>query len=53
MQKKDCFLVGTIFKLHSYKGKLKVYNKSNTIFNFKKINYFLIDKNNTLIPFFY
>ena len=52
MQKEDCFLVGTIFKLHGYKGKLKVYNENNNIFDFKEINYFLIDQNNTLIPFF-
>ena len=52
MQKKDCFLVGTIFKLHGYKGDVKIYNEDNIPFDFSKIDFFLIDINNELIPFF-
>ena len=52
MQKKDCFLVGTIFKLHGYKGDVNIYNDNDILFDFNTINYFLIEKNNTLIPFF-
>ena len=52
MQKKDCFLVGTVFKLHGYKGDVKIYNDNKIIFNFDNINFFLIEKENTLIPFF-
>ena len=52
MQKKDCFLVGTIFKLHGYKGEVNIYNNNQIVFDWNKINHFLIEKNNTLIPFF-
>ena len=51
MQKEDCFLVGTVFKLHGYKGDIKIYNDNDIIFDFKDINYFLVEKNNTLVPF--
>lgn len=52
MQKKDCFLVGTVFKLHGYKGDVNIYNENDIVFELNKIKYFLIEKNNTLIPFF-
>ena len=52
MQKKDCFLVGTVFKLHGYKGDVNIYNDNDILFDFNTINYFLIEQNNTLIPFF-
>ena len=52
MQKKDCFLVGTVFKLHGYKGNVNIYNDNDIYFDFSTINYFLIEQNNTLIPFF-
>ena len=52
MQKKNCFFVGTVFKLHGYKGDVKIYNKNNILLDFNSINYFLIEKENTLIPFF-
>ncbi len=51
MQKKDCFLVGTVSKLHGYKGDVNIYT-NNTLFNFNLINYFLIDQKNTLVPYF-
>ena len=52
MQKKDCFLVGTVFKLHGYKGDVNIYNDDDILFDFNTIKYFLIERNNTLIPFF-
>lgn len=52
MQKKDCFLIGTIFKLHGYKGNVNVYNNHNILFDFQNINYLLIEQNNTLVPLF-
>ena len=52
MQKKDCFLVGSVFKLHGYKGDVNIYNENGIVFKLNTIQYFLIEKNNTLIPFF-
>lgn len=52
MQKKDCFLVGTVFKLHGYKGDVKIYNELDIPFDFSNITYFLLEKNNSLIPYF-
>ena len=52
MHKKDCFLVGTVFKLHGYRGDVNIYNNHNILFNFNIINYFLINQNNTLVPYF-
>ena len=52
MQNKDCFLVGTVFKLHGYKGDVNIYNDDDIPFNFSSIKYFLINLDNNLIPFF-
>ena len=52
MQKKDCFLVGTVFKLHGYKGDVNIYNEVDIPFDFNALDYFLIEQNNELIPFF-
>ena len=52
MQKKDCFLVGTVFKLHGYKGDVNIYNEVDIHFDFNALDYFLIEQNNALIPFF-
>ncbi len=52
MHKKDCFLVGTVFKLHGYKGDVNIYNEDNIPFDSSILKYFLIEKNNELIPFF-
>ena len=52
MQKKDCFLVGTVFKLHGYKGDVNIYNDNGVSFDFTKLEYFLIELNNELIPHF-
>ena len=52
MQNKDCFLVGTVFKLHGYKGDVNIYNDDDIPFDFSSIKYFLIDLDSNLIPFF-
>ena len=52
MQKKDCFLFGTVFRLHSYKGDVNIYNDDDIPFDFSKLTYFLIEQNNELIPYF-
>ncbi len=52
MQKKDCFLFGTIFKLHGYKGDVNIYNDDDIPFYFSKLDYFLIEQQNELIPYF-
>ena len=52
MQKKDCFLVGTVFKLHGYKGGVNIYNDDDIPFDFSALEFFLIDLDNKLIPFF-
>ena len=52
MQKKDCFLFGTVFKMHSYKGSVNIYNENGINCDFSKLNYFFIKLNNELVPFF-
>ena len=52
MQKKDCFLFGTVFKLHGYKGEVNIYNDDDIAFDFSTLKYFLIELDNELIPFF-
>ena len=52
MQKKDCFLFGTIFKLHGYKGSVNIYNEDDIPFDFSTLDYFLIELDNELVPYF-
>jgi 16S rRNA processing protein RimM len=52
MQKKDCFLFGTVFKLHGYKGDVNIYNDDDIPFDFSALDYFLIELNNELVPHF-
>jgi 16S rRNA processing protein RimM len=52
VQKKDCFLFGTVFKLHGYKGDVNIYNDDDIPFDFSKLDYFLIEQKNELIPYF-
>ena len=52
MEKKDCFFIGSIFKLHGYKGKIILFNENDISLNFEKIKYLLIEKEGILIPFF-
>ena len=52
MLKEDCFLFGTVFKLHGYKGDVNIYNDDDVPFDFSTLKYFLIELNNELIPYF-
>ena len=52
MQQGDCFFIGTIFKLHGFKGDFKVYNNDNIIINLDSLRYLFIKINGILIPFF-
>ena len=52
MKKQDCFLLGTIFKLHGYKGDVNIYNDNDIKLILSKISFFLIEENNILIPYF-
>ena len=52
MKKQDCFLFGTIFKLHGYKGDVNIYNDNDIKLILSKISFFLIEENNELIPYF-
>ena len=52
MKKQDCFLLGTIFKLHGYKGNINIYNDNNIPLIFKEIDFFYIEEDKELIPYF-
>ena len=52
MKKQDCFLLGTIFKLHGYKGDVNIYNDNDIPLILSEIEYFFIKENNELIPYF-
>ena len=52
MKKQDCFLLGTIFKLHGYKGDVNIYNDNDIPLILSEIEFFYIEENNELIPFF-
>ena len=38
--------------MHGYKGNVNIYNDNDIIFNFSKLEYFFIEINNELIPYF-
>lgn len=52
MEKKDCFLLGYITKVHGYKGKLVFYLDVDTPVEYYKMESVLIDINNIPVPFF-
>ena len=52
MKKQDCFLFGTIFKLHGYKGGVNIYNDNDIPLILNDIEFFYIEENNELIPYF-
>ena len=52
MEKQDCFLLGTIFKLHGYKGDVNIYNDNDIPLVYTDIEFFYIEDNNELIPYF-
>jgi len=52
MEKQDCFLLGTIFKLHGYKGDINIYNDNDIPLVYSEIDFFYVEENNELIPYF-
>ena len=48
----NCFYIGSIFKLHGYKGNLIIYNENDFSFNYNEIKYLFIEIDNILVPFF-
>ena len=52
MNLKDCFLIGSIFKLHGYKGGLIIFNFENISINTSKTTHLFIKIDNGLVPFF-
>ena len=52
MKKQDCFLFETTFKLHGYKGNVNIYNDNNIPLFLNDIEFFYIQDNNELIPYF-
>ena len=52
MEKQDCFLLGTIFKLHGYKGDVNIYNDNDIPLVYTDIDFFYIEDHNELIPYF-
>ena len=45
-------LLGTIFKLHGYKGDVNIYNDNDIPLILSEIEFFFIEENNELIPYF-
>lgn len=52
MLKKDYFRIGKTLKPHGYKGFLKILNEEQTFLDIPKIDFFLIDLDKILVPFF-
>ena len=54
MEKQNCFylVLGTIFKLHGYKGEVNIYIESDIDINPTKIDFLYIEENTELIPFY-
>ena len=52
MHKKDCFLIGKTLKPHGYKGFIKIHKEKPVDLDIQKIDFFLIDQNRILVPFF-
>ena len=45
-------MFGTIFKLHGYKGDVNIYNDNDIPLVFSEIDFFYVEENNELIPYF-
>lgn len=52
MHTKNCFFFGTIFKLHGYKGCVKLYIEKKVSVEITSIKHLFIDIENELIPHF-
>ena len=51
MHKNKSLIIGTVSKLHGYKGKIKIYIQKKINFDFSVISYLLIKTNNDLVPY--
>ena len=51
MHKNKSLFIGTISKLHGYKGKVKIFIQKKINFDFNVISYLLIKTNNDLVPY--
>ena len=52
MLRKNCSLIGKTLKPHGYKGHIKIISKNQLDFNISKINFFFIELEKILVPFF-
>lgn len=52
MLRKNCSLIGKTLKPHGYKGHIKIIIKNQLDFNISKINFFFIELEKILVPFF-
>ena len=51
MHKNKSLIIGTVSKLHGYKGKVKIFILKKINFDFDVITYLLIKTNNDLVPY--
>ena len=52
MNLKNCFLIGSIFKFHGYKGGLIIFNSENILIDVTNATHLFIKIDNGLVPFF-
>ncbi|MDO5509963.1 MAG: ribosome maturation factor RimM [Weeksellaceae bacterium] len=52
MQKKDCYYLGTITKLHGYQGELNVHMDTDDPQHYQNLPAILIERNGLMVPFF-
>ena len=52
MENKDCFLIGSIYKLHGYKGDILIFNSKEITLDLDNTKFLLINIDNDIIPFF-
>lgn len=49
---KDYFILGTIFKVHGYKGNVNIYNENKSSLTLSELEILYIEENKELIPYF-
>ena len=52
-EKDDCYRLGNIVKLHSFKGEVTIFLDVDTSEEFKQLESVFVDFDNKLIPFFF